>query len=134
MIAEHFWVFAVNLAAVVEALPKQQKSSQSKMLTAVQEKYKTDLRYQGSQLNKTMLSAALAIAAAFPLDGKGQRLLNLLADWYGKMLTSSYSTLYKLANTIKDMLKETKNAVSVEDCQMIFPFFLVECSNLLFRC
>lgn len=133
MIAEHFWVFAVKLAAVVEALPKQQKSSQSKMLTALQEKYKTDLRYQGSQLNKTMLSAALAIAAAFPLVGKGQRLLNLLADWYGKMLTS-YSTLYKLANIIKDMLKETKNAVSVEDCQMIFPFFLVECSILLFRC
>ena len=115
VLAEPFQAFSIKLASLVETLPRSEKGSQNKMLTAIQLKYGTQVRYRGRSLNKSMLAAALAVGSMFPADGKGLKLLKLISQWYDKCL-GAYSTLYKFCTSVTTFLKETPDgSLSTED-------------------
>ena len=110
ILAIPFHVFAFKIAFLIEELPASTRSSQKKILEALQKEYKdVPLKYQGKVLNKTMLSAAVAIANAFPDGQSGARFLTLIFQWWGPVL-SNYGRLYKVATTVAGYVKDQDNS------------------------
>ena len=105
VMSEHFVSFAGKLSVVIESLTKDQRASQAKMLSALSQQFKDQLRFQGKPLNKTMLSAAVAVHNGFPDQSKGQKIVDLLHHWHGNVV-GSYAKWYKLVNTVSGFLKD----------------------------
>ena len=110
---EPFHLFAYKLSVLIDALPKAEKSSQVKTTQALLRLYKEDLRYQGKVLNKSMLSAAVAITNSFPEGSPGAKWLSLVFQWYGPILCS-YSRIYRVVTTVNGFLKEVPTSEGLQ--------------------
>ena len=107
-----FHSFAFKLGELIESLPAASRSSQRKMLATLNADYK-NLKYQGKSLNQSMLTAAVAIASAFPSGQSGATFLNLFFQWHGTLLCN-YSRLYKVTTTVAAYVKDQENADSLQ--------------------
>ena len=124
VVQEPFHSFADKICTIVASLPKSDQANQTKMLSALQSRYKEQLRFQGKPLNKTMLSSAIAVNNCCPAESKAQRSLYLLGMWY-PAIWKNYSRLYKATNLVSNFLQNSNGVLGPEDSLGFHSAFLV---------